>query len=41
MNGSCIMSLNFRIEDKAREMGMVYPDEIKVDLKGAGESGDN
>lgn len=32
MNLSLAAITNIRIEEKAREMGMIYPDEIKIQL---------
>jgi len=33
MNITYMAGVNLKIEDKARAMGMVYPDEISVQLK--------
>ncbi|WP_312651426.1 hypothetical protein [Proteiniclasticum sp.] len=33
MNLSGIMSVNGKIEEKARDLGMVYPEEIRVNLE--------
>jgi len=30
MNSAYMAGLNFKIEEKARAMGMVYPEEVKV-----------
>lgn len=36
MNIAYLSGLNFRIEQKARDMGMVYPEEIRIQI---GEEG--
>lgn len=33
MNIAYMIGLNYQVESKAREMGMVYPDEINVQLE--------
>ncbi|HCW74034.1 MAG TPA: hypothetical protein DHM90_09845 [Clostridiaceae bacterium] len=37
MNLSGVMSVNGKIEDKARDLGMVYPEEIRVNLEEGNE----
>ncbi len=37
MNLSGVMSVNAKIEDKARDLGMVYPEEIRVNLEEGNE----
>ncbi len=34
MNMAFMAGVNFRIEEKARTMGMVYPEEIRVLING-------
>jgi hypothetical protein len=34
MNIAYLSGLNFRIEEKARDLGMVYPEEIRVQIQG-------
>ncbi len=37
MNGAQLTSLHFNVEEKARAMGMVYPDEIMAITNGEGK----
>lgn len=37
MNLSFIMSVNGSVEEKARDLGMVYPEEVRVNLEEGNE----
>jgi len=37
MNLSLSFSMNLSVEEKARDLGMVYPEEVRVNLGGENE----